>query len=111
MATIKFYLRDPKKEGRLRVNEVSITARFTIDRRRRFAITLDEKIQPKYWDFKGQCVKSTYRGHYEINIYLSDFKTKLLSLFLEHRELPFDKFKELVISSEQRNQKKNLFLA
>jgi len=111
MATVKFYLKDYITNGQVRKDECSIVARFTVDRSKRFQINLKEKIQPKYWDFKGQQVKPTYRGHYELNILLSDFKTKLLTLSREHRELPFDKFKELVISSEQRNQKKNLFLA
>jgi integrase len=111
MATVKFYLRDYKIDKQLRKDDCSIVAKFTIDRINRFQINLKEKIQPKHWDFKSQQVKSSYRGHYEINIYLSDFKTKLLTLYREHREMPFDKFKQLVISSENKSQKKTLFIA
>jgi hypothetical protein len=107
MATVRFYLRsskppDPKKE-------VSIFAKFTIDRTKRFEITLDEKILPKHWDPKGQSVKSTYRGHHEVNIYLSDFKTKLLTLYRENRDMPFDKFK--ILAQNQSGEKKTLFIA
>src|SRR5687768_11826542 len=99
MASIKFYLKKPRINGVLRDSEVSISAKFSIGRDHRFEITTGEKIIPKHWNSKKQEVKSSYRGHYEINIALSDFKTKLLMLYREHKELPFDKFKDLVISS------------
>lgn len=109
MATVKFYLRNPKIDDKLRKDEVSIFAKFTIDRKKRFEITLDEKIQPKHWDFNSQQVKPSYRGHYEINSYLEDFKYKLMTLYRENRELPFDKFKNL--ATHRSEQKKTLFLA
>lgn len=111
MATIRFYLRSPKQNGILRKDEVSVLAKFTIDRKHRFEVTLDEKVMPRHWDFKGQCVKSTYRGHYEVNIYLSDFKTKLLTLYRENRELPFDQFKKLATLGSVTKEKKTLFEA
>jgi site-specific recombinase XerD len=111
VATVRFYLRSPKLEdGKLRKDEVSIFAKFTVDRNRRIEITLDEKIEPKHWDFKSQQVKSTYRGHYEVNIYLSDFKTKLLTLYRENRDIPFDKFKALA-QQKPSTEKKTLFIA
>ncbi len=111
MATVKFYLRKPRTKDVIPNQEVSIYAVFTVDRTQRFEITIKEKIQPKYWNAKSQEVKSSCRGHQEINAYLEDFKYKLKTLNREHREMPFDKFKELVLTSENRNQKKTLFLA
>jgi integrase len=111
MATVKFYLRKPRTKDVIPNQEVSIYAVFTVDRTQRFEITIKEKIQPKYWNAKGQVVKSFCRGHQEINAYLEDFKYKLKTLHREHREMPFDKFRELVLTSENRNQKKTLFLA
>lgn len=111
MATVKFYLHNYKSNGVLRKDECSIVAKFTVDRYERLHINLKEKIQPKYWDFKSQCVKGSFRGHHEINIYLSDFKTRLLTLYRENRETPFEKFREMVLTSEAKGQKKTLFLA
>jgi integrase len=108
--TVKFHLKNPKdKNDKLRKVEVSIYLIFTLTKKERFTITLDEKIEPRHWDFKNQQVKSTYRGHYEVNNYLNEFKYKLLTLYRENRELPFDKFKALVQNKE--NDKKTLFLA
>lgn len=109
MATVKFYLHNYKTGDVIRKDECSIVAKFTVDRQKRLHINLKEKVQPKYWDFKSQCVKGSYRGHHEINIYLSDFKTKLLTLYRENREIPFEKFQEMVRA--QSSQKKTLFIA
>jgi integrase len=111
MATVKFYLKNAKIDKVLRVDEVAIAAKFSLGRKKRFEISTGEKIVPKHWDFKGQQVKSSYRGHYEVNIYLSDFKTKLLTLYRDNRDLSFDKFKELAQSKTTTEEKKTLFLA
>jgi integrase len=113
MPSVKFYLEKPylpKTDKKLKTSECSIYLMFTVDKQRRFPLTLDERIQPKHWDFKGQQVKSTYRGHHEVNIYLSDIKTKLLTLYRENREIPFSKFKALA-QQKPSQEKKTLFLA
>lgn len=109
MATVKFYLKNPKENKKLRAKEVSIYAIFTRSKQERFTVTLDEKIQPKFWDFTNQQVKSTYRGHYEINEVLAEFKLKLLRLYRDNKTLPFEKFKAL--AQEKPSEKKTLFVA
>lgn len=111
MATIKFYLEKPYLKGKLKSSEVSIFAMFTKTKEQRFRQTLDEKIQPKYWDFNNQSVRGTHPRHYEINLYLQQFKTDLLNLYGKHRHLPFEKFKALAISDKTSSEKKTLFLA
>jgi integrase len=105
--TVKFYIRDHKKSGKLREDEVSIIARFTLNAKNRFELRSGEKVKPKHWDVKAQQVRAPYPGHYEINIHLSNFKTQLLSLYREHREIPFEKFK--LLAQGKQEQKKTLF--
>ena len=81
---------------------------FTVDRDNRFPMTLDEKIEPRYWDFKNQKVKPTYRGHYEINEFLLEKEYNLMKLYRENREMPFEQFK--VLAQGKREEKKTLFL-
>lgn len=83
---------------------------FTIDRQHRFPITLDEKVEPKYWDFKNQRVKATYRGNFEINNFLKDEEYRLMTLYRENRNIPFDKFKSLA-QTKPSQEKKTLFIA
>lgn len=113
MATCKFYLEKPYQKGtkKLKPSEVSIIAVFTKSREQRFLTTLDEKIQPKFWDFKNQSVRGTHPRHYELNLYLQQFKTDLLNLYGKHRDLPFEKFKALATSDKTSSEKKTLFLA
>src|SRR5688572_14076983 len=99
MATVKFYLKKPKQQtGKLRVDEVSIIAKFSLGRKGRFEITTGEKIIPAYWDKERQVVKSTYRGHFEINTRLQEIKTDLLKLYRDNSKIDFDKFKALAQS-------------
>lgn len=96
--------------GQLRKEEVSIFAKVTEGRENRFELRTGEKIEPKYWDFKSQQVKSTYRGHYEVNAMLQELKTKLLKLYRDNQNLSFAQFKAL--AQEKPNQeKKTLFIA
>ena len=111
MATVKFYLRRYRSTKRNPQNvEVSIIAKFTLDRSHRFEITLDEKIAPRYWNPKDQVVKGTYRGHMELNEYLSDVKHQLLTLYRNNRTMPFTEFKALALKSPEE-EKKTLFIA
>src|SRR6218665_3976895 len=111
MATVKFYLRSPKdKSGALRKDEVSIIAKFTLSREQRFEIATDEKIIPKYWDNKSQVVKSNAHDHVGINLYLSDLKRELITLWRENRELPFDQFKIKALGISQPGVEKKTLL-
>lgn len=73
-------------------------------------MTLDEKIEPKFWDFKDQKVKGTHPRHLEINLYLQKIETEIQNQYYINREMPFDKFKAL-IRSKGTNEKKTLFIA
>ena len=96
MPSVKFYLNNPKRNGQLRVDEVSVRAVFTLDRHNRFELRPEEKIIPKYWDSRSQSVKTNHRHHIEVNNYLSDFKRDLLNLWREHRAMvTFEEFKRL----------------
>lgn len=116
MPSVKFYLNNPKRNGQLRVDEVSVRAVFTLDRHNRFELRPEEKIIPKYWDSRSQSVKTNHRHHIEVNNYLSDFKRDLLNLWREHRAMvTFEEFKRLAQDhfSQQVNpgQKKTVFVA
>jgi hypothetical protein len=94
MSTVKFYIKNPKdKDKKLRPAELSIYAVFTKTKKERFSITLDEKIQPKFWDFKNQRVKGTYKRHYELNAYLEQIKFGLLNLYGQYRDKLFSEFR------------------
>lgn len=108
MPSLRYYLKNATKNGKIRTDKVSILAKFTVDKEHRFEIRLGEKIEPKYWDAKNQKVKSQYRGHYELNEYLAQFEIDLLKLYRENRELSFEQFKLL---AKNKQEKKTLFLA
>src|SRR5688572_24535730 len=114
MASIKFHLYKPyiigTKPKKLKNTACSIYLRFTEDRKNRFPMTLGEKIEPKFWDFQNQKVKSTYRGHYEINNFLLDTEYNLRKLYRDNRHLPFEKFKALALQKPSE-EKKTLFIA
>jgi integrase len=109
MATVKFYIKNPKdKSGKLRNTELSIYAMFTRTKKERFAIVLDEKIEPKHWDFTKQVVRGTHPRHYELNLYILQFKTNLLNTYADYRDKPLQDFKRAVTRT---TEKKTLFLA
>lgn len=110
MPSLKFHLRKSRKKEPSQEEEVSIYAILTIDRKNRFEITTDERVKPKHWNTKSQSVKPTLRGHYEINAYLEDFKYNILKLYRENKDLPFVKFKALVLAKPSE-EKKTLFIA
>lgn len=109
MASVEFYIRDYEKDGKLRVDEVKIICRFTVKRGQRFEIRTDRKVQPKHWSFEAKKVKSTYRGHIELNEYLDDYRRNLLNLYA--RKLPFEQFKTLAQGGSASIEKKTLFIA
>lgn len=114
MATCKFYLEKPYVPGtnstKLKSTKCSIYLTFTVDRERRFPMTLDEKIEPKFWDFKDQKVKGTHARHLEINLYLQKIETDIQNKYFHNRGLPFDEFKKLIRGNDPQ-EKKTLFLA
>ena len=110
MPRVSFYLNNYKKNNQLRVDEVAIMASFSIGRAGRFGIVTDEKIEPKYWDFVRQCVKTSHRHHIDINNYLSDYKRDLLNLWRQNRaQMTFEEFKTLAQQQANPSQKKTLF--
>jgi integrase len=113
MITVKFYLKKPfQKKDVYRVDEVSIISKVTQVgvKGNRFELKTGEKIQPKHWDKVKQEVRSTFRGHFEINTFLQEFKTNILKLYRDNSKIDFDKFKALA-QSKPSDEKKTLFLA
>ncbi len=95
MATVKFYLKRPKSAGKLRRQEVTICARFTLSAKERIQIKTEERIEPRFWDSKAQCVKSNAPGHVSANLYLQEFKRDLLTLYRDNFRISFQEFSEL----------------
>lgn len=111
MPSVKFYLNRPNKDGRPKTSEVVIYGLFTLDRNNRFFVDPVEKIEPKYWDFIRQSVKTSHRHHIDINNNLSDFKRDLLNLWRANRsQMTFDEFKAMV-KTQGTSQKKTVFEA
>lgn len=117
MATVKFYLKNPKDEsGKLRTDEVSIFGILTIDRLNRIPFTTGERVQPKYWDKKAKEVKANFRGAMEINSHLSDLKENALQLWRDNKSIHREQMKALLdrmvngapveIQTEEYGQKK-----
>lgn len=114
MATVKFYLRRPKENGRLKTSEVSIFLKFSIDKENRFELVTFEKISPVYWNFKRQEVKPNFTGHIEINQHLSDIKKSILQLWRDNKSLSVEALRELArprvkFGTAQAPEKKSLF--
>lgn len=104
MATVKFYLPTAKSKGKLRDDEVSIVARFTIDRNNRFQVQTGEKIIPKYWNPVTQEVKSNFRGSIELNLSLNKLKQDLVQLWRENKSKSIAELKELAQSVTKYGQ-------
>lgn len=111
MASIQFSLYSPyeKKSKKLKTTKCSIYLRFTVDRKHRFSITLGEKIEPKFWDFTNQKVRSSHPRYIEINLYLQNRETEIQNQYYHNRDLPFDKFKKLATQGTS-TEKKTLFI-
>src|SRR5688572_19584284 len=113
MITVKFYLKKPYQQKDVyRVDEVSIISKVTEVgiKGNRFEVKTGEKMIPKHWDKVTQQVKSTYRGHFEINTFLQEFKTNLLKLYRDNPKIDFTKFKALA-QAKPSQEKKTLFIA
>lgn len=87
MATAKFYLKNPKAGGMLKLVEVSILLKFTISGGERFEISTGEKIVPKFWDLKKQEAKSNYGKHVELNLELRRIKQDVIQLWRDNKAL------------------------
>lgn len=112
MATCKYYLEKPylpNTDKKLKSSQCSIYLIFTVNRENRLQIRVDEKIEPRFWDFKKQRVKGTHPRYLQINLYLQKIETDLQNLYYNNRDLPFQKFKALAIGSS--SEKKTLFVA
>lgn len=114
MASVRFNLYSPYIKGttpkKLKSTKCSIYLRFTVDRKKRFPITLDEKIEPRFWDFINQKVRSTHPRHLEINLYLKKRETEIQNQYYHNRDLPFERFKALA-TQVKPTEKKTLFIA
>jgi integrase len=110
MATVKFYLKNPKQGGRLRKDEVSIVAKFTASSRQRFELPVKEKIAPADWDFKAQEVKTKFKYHIDFNERLDDFKNELLNMYRKH-DGSFEDFRMIAFAwaKGDTNEKKSLW--
>lgn len=95
MATVKFYLRRPREKGKIKTTEVSIFLVLTIDKSTRFELTIPEKIQPVYWNFKRQEVKPNFTGHIEVNQHLSKIKNAILQLWRDNKEADINTLAEM----------------
>jgi integrase len=110
MATVKFYLKNPKRSGKLRKDEVSIIAKFTVSKNQRFEITTGERIIPGLWDASSQEVKSKYKYHIDFNRNLDDFKNELLNLYRNHGgEFEDFKLKAITWAKGDTGEKKSLW--
>lgn len=83
-ASLKFYLKNPKKNGKLRDVEVSIIYKFTARPGGRFEDPTGLWINPRFWDFKRQEVKAIHPDNLQLNQKLLDLKKSKLALFEKH---------------------------
>lgn len=95
MATVKFYLRRPRENGKLKTAQVSIFLVLTIDKFTRFELTTPEKVPPVNWNFRTQEVKPSFTGHIEINQHLLKIKTSVLQLWRDNKEADINSLAEL----------------
>src|SRR5688572_148487 len=82
-ASLKFYLKNPKRNGKLRDVEVSIIYKFTAPGGR-FEDPTGLWINPRYWDFKRQEVKAIHPDCLYITQKLLDLKKVKLALYEKH---------------------------
>lgn len=79
-ASLKFYLKNPKKNGKLREVPVSIIYKFTAPGGR-IEIPTGLWVQPRHWNKVTQEVKATEADHLQLNQKLRELKTEKLALF------------------------------
>lgn len=110
-ASLKYYLKNPKKNGKLRDVEVSIVYKFTAQGER-FEDPTGLWINPRYWDFKRQEVKGIHPDHLQLNQKLLEIKRGKLSLYEKHGH-NFDEFEAIArgLAPVSEEEKKSLLLA
>lgn len=110
MASVKFYLKNAKRNGKLRDVEVSIIYKFTSPAGR-FEDPTKLWITPRFWDFKRQEVKAIHPDYLQLNQKLLDLKKAKLALF-EKYEHNFAEFETVArgLSPVTEEEKKNLSL-
>lgn len=102
MATVKPYLKNPKRGGKLRDDEVSILVKFTRSAKERFELRTGESVHPKYWDFIAKEVKRNCPDHVRLNRKISEVRSRLLSLDEQNQSIPFDQFKAIAQGHEEK---------
>jgi integrase len=95
MATVKFYPRRPKENGKLKTTEVPVFLVCTIDKKNRFELTTFEKVPPAYWNFRVQEVKPNFTGHIEVNASLAKIKKDILQLWRENKSADINTLKDM----------------
>lgn len=112
--SIKFYLKRPKVENKLRKEEVAIIGRFSLGRSFRFDFETSETITPALWNFPQQKAKSTFRRHLELNDSLDDIRREVRDLYKTNAST-LSEFKRLCQSrfkgSTLPQEKKSIFVA
>lgn len=107
MATTKLYLEKAKdKSGKLKVTEVSILIKVSIDRTKRFQSTTKERVSPQHWDFKTQRVKKSFKGHIELNLALDKIRVDIVQLWRDNKGVDMVSLKEMADSFIQYGQAK-----
>lgn len=94
MATVRFYLRRPKANGKLKTTEVSIYLKANVGDNR-FELNTCEKIPPVHWNFRTQEAKASYTGHIELNESLSNIKRDILQVWRDNKSADVETIKSL----------------
>src|SRR5690349_8448494 len=106
-ASLKYYLKNPKKNGKLREVEVSIIYKFTAPGGR-IEVPTGLWIRPIYWDRKAQEVKASHPAGsafvLDFNKKLRDLKTEKLAQFEKVGDLT--QFKALETNPPQAPEEK-----
>lgn len=105
LATVRLHLKNAWHGEKLRQDEVSILAKFSDGRGKRFEVRPGEKIIPKYWDDQAREVKSSHPDHKRINGKLATLRTYLLKLYDDNPGIAFQDFKALALG---KGEKKSL---
>lgn len=101
MATVKFKLRKPKKDGKLKDVPVPINCLYNSKITGRFEIGTGEKVLPKNWT--GSRVKPAERYYDRINKHLANIEEKLLDIWRDNKGASPEVLRGLVIQAIQGN--------
>jgi hypothetical protein len=97
MATVRFRLIHPSKNGELKTTPVPIAAVYYSKETGGVEISTGERVEPKNW--KGTRVTSKAKDHDRINKHLSKIEGDLLEIWRNNKALPAHEIKELVRAS------------